>query len=174
MPFRVVRALFAQAPSPRTILLRQKPQVGDMAIIEPYSLLHFDCGHSEPQQVTSSSSRRGRRVKSRETGARLSVGGSAPAGSSTPSDAFTTMVSESKKEGRNQSPASLNPGPYSMRFKSPRLNQQGERRALKKKKKEEPGLNSAERTRVGVGGREGVRGLSFSHMKISRKQEAGC
>lgn len=40
MPFRVVRALLAQAASPRAILFCQETQVGDMAVIEADSLLH--------------------------------------------------------------------------------------------------------------------------------------
>lgn len=74
--------------------------------------------------VTSFSSRWGRRIKSRETRAWLSVSGSPPAGFSTPSDAFTALAFEEK--GRNQSPASLNLGSYSVRFGGPHdLNQQG-------------------------------------------------
>lgn len=43
MPFCVVGAFLTQATSPRPILLRQKSQIGDMAIIEPHPFLHFGC-----------------------------------------------------------------------------------------------------------------------------------
>lgn len=40
MPFCVVRALLAQAASPRPVLLRQKSQIGDVAVIESHPFLH--------------------------------------------------------------------------------------------------------------------------------------